>query len=448
MRQNVIMIMSLSGTMVVLLYFLIYPLLNKYTDALWRYRFLRMALLFFLVPFPELKYHFFTILQSVFGFQNIQMEESVPQILNRARSIIVEPSGQLIFPEMVKNIFIIALVIASCSLVIISMQFYQYFVVKYRIMHYGSEAEPSQNVVKLLETLSKELKLKKETRVLLSSYVTEPMVLGVITPVLLLPIEVLEWEKKRLYYILKHELIHIKSNDLVFKFLGWIVMAVHWFNPCCILLFKELSEVAEICCDKQVLAGRSEDDRREYGALLIDMAVGKGKYTGHHILLSSKLIGTNTKKMKRRLQEMQKKERVNKLIGSFVMIIVFQMVFVTAVFAYDPIRKLEVGCVDVNACEVREIFIPGTVQQEVIDDSTMGGSVFLEDETGLVYNVDERKPRVYCDHTYSSGTKQEHIKYSGGNCRVDYYEAQRCLKCGDTKVGDKYNSLHYDVCPH
>lgn len=442
------MIMSLSGTLVVVLYFLMYPLLEKYIGALWRYRFLKMALMFYLVPLAEVKYHFFTILYHLFGYEHVPMEEHVPQVLNRAGSIMVGPSGQLVYPEIAKKVFIVTLLIACCSFVIISKQVYRYFKVKYMIVHYGVETELSGKVTELLEILRRELKLKKNIKLLLSLYVDEPMVLGIITPVVLLPAGFSEWEEEKIYYILKHEMAHIKNWDLGFKLIGLIVMAVHWFNPFCILLFKELSEMAEICCDKRVIAGRDEFDRKEYGTLLIDMAAGSGKHAGHKLLLSSGFVGNNMKRMKRRIQEMKKRERVGRILSSLVLIMVFQLVFVMAVFAYAPIPKLEVENTDLKPRDVREVFIPGDIDFDVAEDFTMGGVVFVEDKTGTVYNVSETKPRASCDHNYVSGEKQVHVKNSDGSCRIDFYKAQRCSKCGDVKVGDKINFLNYGICPH
>ena len=416
--------------------------------VIWRYRFLKMALLFYLVPVPELKFQFYTLLQEIFGYQNIKMEENVPQILVRSNSILVGPAGQIVLPGISKRVMIAALLIACCSLAIIITQIYRYSKVKRVLIQCGSESGPSERVTRLFNKVKREIKLDRTVKLVLSAQIGEPMAVGMIFPVILLPDQFADWEEENLYYIFKHELIHIKNWDLGFKFIGLIVMAVHWFNPFCILLCRELSDVAELCCDKQVIAGNDESDVRRYGILLIDMAAVNGRNAKHRILLSAKLIGSETKRMKRRIKEMKKKEHINRILVSFILVMVFQVAFATAVFAYNPLPKMEVANVGLDQGKVQEVFFPGDVKQDIIEDLTKGGVVFVEDKTGVVYKIDGTKTKAFCNHNYVSGTTQVHVKKSDGGCRVDYYYSQRCSNFGYVKLGDKYNSLTYDVCPH
>ena len=54
--KNMFFVMSVSGTVVFLLYMLLYPLSKRYVSLKWRYRILKLAMMFFLVPFPLWKY--------------------------------------------------------------------------------------------------------------------------------------------------------------------------------------------------------------------------------------------------------------------------------------------------------------------------------------------------------------------------------------------------------
>ena len=55
------------------------------------------------------------------------MDGNVPQILKRAESIIIGPDGQKVFPVIAKEVIIIVSLVASCSIMIIGIQLYQYF---------------------------------------------------------------------------------------------------------------------------------------------------------------------------------------------------------------------------------------------------------------------------------------------------------------------------------
>lgn len=56
MFHNLLFTMSLAGTMVFIFYILFYPLTKRWVSLRWRYGMLKMAMVFYLVPFPEGKY--------------------------------------------------------------------------------------------------------------------------------------------------------------------------------------------------------------------------------------------------------------------------------------------------------------------------------------------------------------------------------------------------------
>lgn len=56
MRQNPLFIMSLSGSVIVFLYVCLYPLFDRIMSVKWRYTIIKLAMIFYLVPIPELKY--------------------------------------------------------------------------------------------------------------------------------------------------------------------------------------------------------------------------------------------------------------------------------------------------------------------------------------------------------------------------------------------------------
>ena len=50
--KNMFFVMSASGTVVFVFYMLLYPLSQRYFSLKWRYRILKLAMMFFLIPFP------------------------------------------------------------------------------------------------------------------------------------------------------------------------------------------------------------------------------------------------------------------------------------------------------------------------------------------------------------------------------------------------------------
>ena len=78
MLQNILFTMSLSGNMVFLLYILTYPLSKKYFTLAWKYRILKIAIIFYLVPIPVCKYLIMDIIHS-----------SLPQLWDKINNTLV-----------------------------------------------------------------------------------------------------------------------------------------------------------------------------------------------------------------------------------------------------------------------------------------------------------------------------------------------------------------------
>ena len=94
-----------------------------------------------------------------------------------------------------------------------------------------------------------------------------PMIIGFLKPVLVLPKE--QYNVNELYFILKHELVHLKRGDVYLKLLFVAANAVHWFNPLIWMMQKEASVDMELSCDERVTQGTSYDMRKAYTETLL-----------------------------------------------------------------------------------------------------------------------------------------------------------------------------------
>ena len=128
-----------------------------------------------------------------------------------------------------------------------------------------------------------------------------PMVLGILSPVLLLPDIPAEGEELGL--VLRHELTHLRRRDAVRKLLFLLAAALHWFNPLVWRLAREGGRSLELCCDNEVVRGRDDGFRRRYGALLIQTAAG-----GPSPVCSARL-GGGKNQLKRRLENLFEKKK-------------------------------------------------------------------------------------------------------------------------------------------
>jgi beta-lactamase regulating signal transducer with metallopeptidase domain len=83
---------------------------------------------------------------------------------------------------------------------------------------------------------------------------TIPATWGFWRPVVLLPVEALDWPRDRLRAVLLHELAHVARSDFLAQTLGRLACALHWFNPLAWLAEWRLRAECEQASDDLVLA--------------------------------------------------------------------------------------------------------------------------------------------------------------------------------------------------
>ena len=158
---------------------------------------------------------------------------------------------------------------AACLLI---WQLTGYFYCKRRILKRGKPAE-SSILSEQLHELCRELGIRKGVSLLIYENAFSPMIIGFWNPVLVLPCN--EYTPQESYYILKHELIHLRRHDIPVKFLLMLARDVHWFNPIIYLMQREAVVDMELACDEAVVRGSSYDQREAYTETLMSILHGK-----------------------------------------------------------------------------------------------------------------------------------------------------------------------------
>ena len=102
----------------------------------------------------------------------------------------------------------------------------------------------------------------------LSPDVTSPVTTGIFRPVILLPQK--EYSPTELYHIFRHELIHCKRRDVLYKQLFALAQTVHWFNPVVWLLSRTACRDMEIACDDAAIKNWDDGQRKEYAQTILD----------------------------------------------------------------------------------------------------------------------------------------------------------------------------------
>lgn len=122
------------------------------------------------------------------------------------------------------------------------------------------------------------LKRKLATAILLrdniyeSEFVDSPFVFGVVKPNIYLPMHM---DEGTAAYVIAHEHAHLARRDHWWKVLGYLALALHWFNPLVWVAYILFCRDIELACDEKVVKGLDGAARADYSQALLSCAAPK-----------------------------------------------------------------------------------------------------------------------------------------------------------------------------
>ena len=99
-----------------------------------------------------------------------------------------------------------------------------------------------------------------------------PFILGTLSPKIYIPSLLTEEERS---YVIAHEKAHLKRLDCVWKPLGFILLAVYWFNPLSWVAYILLCRDIELACDEMVIADKDIEYKKQYAMTLLNCSSPK-----------------------------------------------------------------------------------------------------------------------------------------------------------------------------
>ncbi|MGI6072252.1 MAG: M56 family metallopeptidase [Lachnospiraceae bacterium] len=113
-----------------------------------------------------------------------------------------------------------------------------------------------------------------------SENVASPFVLGIIKPKIYMPFNMVERDME---HIIAHEQAHIRRKDHWWKPLGFLILALHWFNPLMWFGYLLFCRDIELACDEKVIKELDAGQRADYSqALLTCSASGLSSNTADY----------------------------------------------------------------------------------------------------------------------------------------------------------------------
>ena len=194
--------------------------------------------------------------------------------------------------------------------------------------------------------------------ILVSDSIKTPFVLGMIKPRIYIP-SVLE--AGSLPYVLEHEKKHIKRMDNIWKAFGFLLLAIHWFNPLVWLSYYLFISDVEAACDESVIRSKSREEIRRYALALLKCSIPKAS----PMLCSVAFGEISVKKRIRNIADYKKPKL--KVIVSCILI----AVMVTACTLTDPApaRGVEQKSDDITTVEQENAGVAASGISDTTDPS-------------------------------------------------------------------------------
>lgn len=99
-----------------------------------------------------------------------------------------------------------------------------------------------------------------------SENVVSPFVIGFVKPKIYLPFGISD---KAIPHVLAHEMAHVCRKDHILKPFGFLLLAIHWFNPLVWLGYAMLCRDVELACDERVIKELDCEGRADYSEALL-----------------------------------------------------------------------------------------------------------------------------------------------------------------------------------
>ena len=277
--------------------------------------------------------------------------------------------------------------------------------------------------------------------VLVNRRIRTPYTVGFIKQSIIVPEESLGHPCFEMCY--RHENQHRKNHDSLVKLLCIVIICVHWFNPAAILLLLLYRMTAEYICDASAVEGCTDEEKKNYVRLLIELSVADESVS----MVWRNNISSSEKLMRRRIDYMMKKKGLMKKGVAVVVALVTMLASASTIFAYEPFVWTDEMTANVSDFSDFGMYADDIEVSE--GDFSVSDLVFVyEDGTQVIDNGENPENYILCNHVMKDGYYQVHRSNSTGGCTVNIYNAQRCIRCGYIKTGSLHSTHTYTVCPH
>lgn len=176
------------------------------------------------------------------------------------------------------------------------------------------------------------------------SGIKNPCLYGFLRPVIYLPEAFVtegsgsRADEEELEQIITHEYVHYRHGDNIWSGIRMILAAVYWFDPFLWLAISQSKKDAELFCDETVIRLLGEENRINYGMLLVRIA---GEATWGDFRYSMMPMSRRGKEMEKRIRAISETNQYSKWILIPLVLIVSVVVGITCSAGLGSMAKSE-----------------------------------------------------------------------------------------------------------
>jgi len=215
-------------------------------------------------------------------------------------------------------------------------------------------------------------------------------ILGFIKPRIYIPMGMNRQARK---HILEHERTHLDKGDHWIKMIGFLALALHWFNPLVWIAYILLCKDIEMACDERVVQYMELEERKSYSAALLSCSSKKMHFAASPVAFGEVSV-------KQRILSILKYKKPGFWISLLGVVAFF---FVAVCLLTSPAKEPETVVVKVPMEEFSE-----NTQEEISDTAAR-----LEKAWDEILSAD-RYHLLFHDETYEGGVGWQINIYKDG----------------------------------
>lgn len=253
-------IMTLSGSLIFLLFKCTEYFTKRYFNAAWHYSTLKCTALFFFIPFCGLNH----ILSMINLTGNVITSDIINLQKRNTTAFFLQIHNYGLTPTLLVD-FLVTVWLTGIAI----LTAWQCFcLINFRNSVNRNKYPAGKQLQDIADYCGNKQGISKRIQLYVNEFIDTPMLIGFFSPIILLPTENIDPQNAR--FILMHEVIHFKNRDLIIKMGMLLLRTFFWFNPLVYILYSETAKWCEYTCDEKNVISLSHDSRKQYGRIILD----------------------------------------------------------------------------------------------------------------------------------------------------------------------------------